>query len=34
MRNSGQLMGGAFILQKCSFTKELVDKWYETGCII
>lgn len=30
--NSGQLMGGAFILQKCSNTVDLIDKWYETGC--
>lgn len=30
--NSGQLIGGMFMLQKCSFTTELINKWYEICC--
>lgn len=31
--NSGQLIGGMFMLQKCNFTIDLINKWYEICCI-
>jgi hypothetical protein len=30
--NTGQFIGGVFILRKCQHTINLIDKWYETCC--
>ena len=31
--SSGQLIGGIFLIRKCKGAVDLVNKWYETGCI-
>lgn len=32
-QNSGQLIGGVFMLQKCDFTKKLIEEYYNNCCI-